>query len=469
MEQTTKQFIPSVNFHLWEPCNMRCKFCFATFQDVKQTILPKGHLSREEAIEVVLQLAEIGFEKITFAGGEPTLCPWLPELIATAKDAGLTTMIVSNGSKLSDDFLEENKTKLDWIAVSIDSLNPATNIETGRAICGKAPLTVDYYKSLVDRIKQHGYGLKINTVVNSKNFNENMSEFIRYAKPKRWKLFQVLPMAGQNDLNISDFKISDEQFQTFLDAHSGLRDITAIIPESNTQMKGSYAMIDPAGRFYDNAAGRHNYSRQILEIGSRLAIQQVNYDFTKFVSRGGIYDWSIHKNLPVRITLSGEVASGKSTVGKLLAEKLNYSFVSIGNKTREYAESRGQSIVDFQKECLLNPDLDKEIDLKFSNECNVTDNLVIDYRLGFKFIKSAYHIFLKISEKTAIERLNSANRKNENSSTLRERNEAFNTQFKNAYGLDYTDERNYNLVADVDEFKSAEEISEYILSKLKMV
>jgi radical S-adenosyl methionine domain-containing protein 2 len=52
---------------------MRCKFCFATFQDVKHSILPKGHLSKEQAIEVVQHLTDIGFEKITFAGGEPTI------------------------------------------------------------------------------------------------------------------------------------------------------------------------------------------------------------------------------------------------------------------------------------------------------------------------------------------------------------------------------------------------------------
>jgi len=271
---------------------MRCKFCFATFQDVKHSILPKGHLPKEQSVEVVLQLAEIGFEKITFAGGEPTLCSWLPELITTAKDAGLTTMIVSNGSKLTDSFLQANKNHLDWIAVSIDSLNATTNIETGRAVSGKTPLQSDYYFSLVDRIKQHGYGLKINTVVSSKNCNENMNEFIRYSKPKRWKLLQVLPMKGQNDLNIDNFKISDEQFQNFIFNHSDQQDITNIVTESNNQMKGSYAMVDPAGRFYDNAEGTHNYSRPILEIGSRLAIQQVNYDFSKFVERGGIYNWT---------------------------------------------------------------------------------------------------------------------------------------------------------------------------------
>lgn len=285
--------IPAVNFHLWEPCNMRCKFCFATFQDVKHSILPKGHLSKEQAIEVVLQLAEIGFEKITFAGGEPTLCPWLPALIETAKRAGLTTMIVSNGSKLTDSFLIENQRYLDWVSVSIDSLNTGTNIDSGRAIAGKTPLQLDYYSSLVDRIKSFGYGLKINTVVSSINYQENMSDFIRYAAPKRWKLFQVLPMKGQNDLNIENFKITDDQFKHFINNHYNLQDTTNIIAENNYQMTGSYAMVDPAGRFYDNTSGGHTYSKPILDIGARLAIQQMSYNFSKFVSRGGIYNWSL--------------------------------------------------------------------------------------------------------------------------------------------------------------------------------
>ncbi|WP_157662576.1 hypothetical protein [Winogradskyella sp. PC-19] len=53
---------------------MRCKFCFATFQDVKQTILPKGHLSEYDVLKVVESIAATGFEKITFARGEPLLC-----------------------------------------------------------------------------------------------------------------------------------------------------------------------------------------------------------------------------------------------------------------------------------------------------------------------------------------------------------------------------------------------------------
>ncbi|QNA44284.1 viperin family antiviral radical SAM protein [Lacibacter sediminis] len=285
----TKQLIPSVNFHLWEPCNMRCKFCFATFQDVKQSVLPKGHLPKEQALEVVSQLAAFGFEKITFAGGEPTLCPWLPELITKAKEAGMTTMLVTNGSRLSDYFLRTNKGKLDWIALSIDSLNSTTNLLTGRAVVGLRPLQLSYYKELSDKIKFFGYGLKINTVVSRVNFTEDMNQFIRYANPIRWKVFQVLPMIGQNDDRINDLIITVLDFRTFLDRHSELKDI--LVPESNEQIKGSYVMVDPAGRFFDNSTGTHNYSQPILEVGIKAAFSEVNYNLEKFIERGGKYDW----------------------------------------------------------------------------------------------------------------------------------------------------------------------------------
>lgn len=289
--------IPSINFHLWEPCNMRCKFCFATFQDVKQSILPKGHLPEKKAVEVVEKIAAAGFEKITFAGGEPLLCKWLPKLIKTAKALGMTTMIVTNGSKLTDSFLKENTAYLDWIAVSIDSLNDVNNIKTGRAITGKRPLNKLYYKDLVDSIKKYGYGLKINTVVNKVNYEDNLTEFIEYAKPKRWKVLQVLPIVGQNDAKIDDFKITKEEYDHFLATH---KNVTTIVPESNDEIKGSYVMVDPAGRFFDNAKGTHNYSKPILEEGIEEAIKTMNYDFGKFLKRGGNYNWKNTKDQDLR-------------------------------------------------------------------------------------------------------------------------------------------------------------------------
>lgn len=285
--------IPSVNFHMWEPCNMRCKFCFATFQDVKQTILPKGHLPKEQAIVVVNELAKFGFEKITFAGGEPTLCPWLDELIVTAKNAGMTTMIVTNGTKLSEEFLCSNKDSLDWIALSVDSVNPQTNLEIGRAITGKRELSFEDYKSLIERIRKYGYGLKINTVVNALNVHEDLSALIQYAQPKRWKILQVMPVSGQNDGKIDDLLVSHDAFESFVKRHEHLSEITTVVPESIDLIRGSYAMVDPAGRFFDSAGGGHKYSEPILTVGAKTALRQVEIEPSKFIIREGIYQWKI--------------------------------------------------------------------------------------------------------------------------------------------------------------------------------
>ncbi|SMO39808.1 radical S-adenosyl methionine domain-containing protein 2 [Saccharicrinis carchari] len=306
--EISNPILPSVNFHLWKSCNMRCNFCFATFQDIKESILPKGHLTREESLGVVHELANVGFKKITFAGGEPTLCPWLPDLIKTAKNLGLTTMIVSNGSILNSNFLEDNKNHLDWIAISVDSLNPETNRKIGRLVNGKEPMSIDTYKSMANMIKHYGYGLKINTVVNNANKTEDMNTFIRYTKPQRWKVLQALSIQGQNDRNTGRFEVSNHEFSGFIDKHKTLDGIVNMVAESNDAMIGSYAMVDPEGRFFDDVDGKHGYSDPINKVGGLKALKQVRYNYDKFIERGGQYEWEKITTKPKHITLSGETA-----------------------------------------------------------------------------------------------------------------------------------------------------------------
>lgn len=285
------QIIPSVNYHLWNPCNMKCKFCFAPFQEAKN-ILPKGHLPKEQSLQLIREIAGFGFEKITFAGGEPTLCPWISELIREAKISGMTTMIVTNGSRLSDDFLEKNKTHLDWVILSVDSILSQTNLNSGRAMVGKNVLSFDDYLQIVDRIKKYGYRLKINTVVHSLNYQESMSEFINYAKPERWKVFQVLPIMGENDEFIDEFKINEEQFNQFITYHQSFVEQGILVRENNSEMIDSYTMIDPAGRFFTNKKGFQEYSKPILQIGIKSAYHEMGYNYGKFIKRGGSYKWN---------------------------------------------------------------------------------------------------------------------------------------------------------------------------------
>ena len=156
-----KNQIPSVNYHFYQPCNMRCKFCFATFYDVVSEVLPPGHLPKADSLALIDRISEAGFQKITFVGGEPMLCSWLDELIERASGNGLTTMVVTNGSLL-ESYLAKRKFLPDWFALSIDSLTEKTNVTTGRAKGGKKPLIKEEYLNLCDIIKANNINSCLN-------------------------------------------------------------------------------------------------------------------------------------------------------------------------------------------------------------------------------------------------------------------------------------------------------------------
>ncbi|MHB8764120.1 MAG: viperin family antiviral radical SAM protein [Deferrisomatales bacterium] len=274
----------AVNYHLWPRCNMSCGFCFCT----KWGPTPRvGLAGAALARAVTSEIANAGLTKITFAGGEPTLCPWLGDALRHAKGLGLATMIVTNGSHLSSQWFKENASFLDWAAVSIDSLDPRTNTGSGRSVRGRGPLTSSEYLSVCRRIREAGVRLKINTAVSLLNWQEDLNSLAEEARPDRWKILQVLPVVGQNERQMSRFAITSEQFQAFCSRHAQ----AGAIAEDNDGMTSSYLMIDCHGRLFDNARGRYRRSRPLPEVGWEAAIADVEFSPDKFLLRGGRYDW----------------------------------------------------------------------------------------------------------------------------------------------------------------------------------
>lgn len=287
----------AVNYHLNKNCNFRCKGCYATFDEdpsVRGVMLP-----REQMFSIVGAIAAgpmpVGktARKLTFAGGEPTLCPWLPELIAHAKSLGLVTMVVTNGSRCTSNYLRRLAPVLDWLTLSIDSLEDETNRAIGRHDSKGHPLSVGAYAQMLADAACLGLRTKVNTVVNRINCHEDMSGFIADSGVARWKVLQVMPVEGQNDANIDLLTLSRVEFDAFVARHqprvsaAGIR----VVPEPVTSIRGSYAMIDPHGRFFDSSAGHHSYSRPILEVGLVEAFKEVSFDRTTFDARGGSYEF----------------------------------------------------------------------------------------------------------------------------------------------------------------------------------
>jgi radical S-adenosyl methionine domain-containing protein 2 len=236
---------------------------------------------------VIAALADTGCEKLNFAGGEPTLRADLPRLLRRAKGRGLVTSIVTNGFRL-DQLLDAHADVLDWVGLSVDSGRESVQRALGR---GKGDHVANSLR-LADRCRELGLRVKLNSVVTALTWDEDMSALVRTIQPERWKAFQVLPMAGQNDGSVEDLLISPDQFRAFVDRHHPLgADGLAPVVEDNDAMRGSYAMVDPLGRFFGNATGRHVYSRPIIEVGVKAALAEVGFVRAKFEERGGSYSW----------------------------------------------------------------------------------------------------------------------------------------------------------------------------------
>ena len=292
---------PAVNWHFWPWCNYGCKFCFARFEDIPRA----DRLPKEIALTVPEMLAEAGADKITFVGGEPTLCPYLGDLLAASKDVGLTTCIVSNASGLTESFLDEWGHLIDWIGLSIDASNDEIHADIGRGMRGDLARSRSHHLELAidawNRCRSRGIRMKLNTVVCKANLDDDMTELVLKLRPERWKIFEVLPVDGQNDGDVDDLLLDEGEFQTWVDRHAWIaNEGIQFVPESNELMRGSYAMMDALGRFYSNSEGGHAYGASILEVGVRDAWEQNCFFEDRFHDRGGVYEWGTGKvSLPM--------------------------------------------------------------------------------------------------------------------------------------------------------------------------
>jgi cytidylate kinase len=86
---------------------------------------------------------------------------------------------------------------------------------------------------------------------------------------------------------------------------------------------------------------------------------------------------------------------------------LQYEIISIGDMKRKLAAEMGINIQDFN---LLGdkPENQKEFDLKYEEyqkNLTLTDNIILDSRLGFYAQPHAFKLLLDVDEKVASERI----------------------------------------------------------------
>lgn len=175
-----------------------------------------------------------------------------------------------------------------------------------------------------------------------------------------------------------------------------------------------------------------------------------------------------------KISLAGDLGSGKSTVAGILIEALGAEKYSTGTIVRSIAERMGMTIGELNVYMETHSEIDIEVDNGLKALADDPRALIIDSRMAWHFTKGTFKVYLSTDVEVASARIMSANRTGEHVATLEEtinctkgRRESEKKRYFTQYGVDITDLTNYSLVVDTT-YATPAEVAEVILSSLEV-
>ena len=174
-----------------------------------------------------------------------------------------------------------------------------------------------------------------------------------------------------------------------------------------------------------------------------------------------------------KISLAGDLGSGKSTVGEILSEKYGLKKVSIGQILREMAQNHNMTVAEFNVYMESHPEYDNLVDDKLKSYENERGNFLFDSRMAWHFVPSGFSVYMKVDVKTAAVRIMNAQREHEKYPSvevavekLTERRNSELLRYNSLYGVDIVDMNNYDLVVDTSG-KTPQEVALIIIENFE--
>jgi predicted cytidylate kinase len=171
----------------------------------------------------------------------------------------------------------------------------------------------------------------------------------------------------------------------------------------------------------------------------------------------------------VIITLGGLPGSGKTTVARILADKLKMEYINAGDIFRNLAAKKGMTLEEFGFFAERNPNIDKAIDKKLL-EIARRDNVILEGRLAGIMLElndvEALKVWLEAPLEVRVERIGGRDSKSTEAALadtqMREKSEW--DRYYNIYHVDIRDLGVYNLVIQTQD-RPPEEIADEIIEK----
>ena len=174
-----------------------------------------------------------------------------------------------------------------------------------------------------------------------------------------------------------------------------------------------------------------------------------------------------------KISLAGDLGSGKSTVSKILIEALGAEYYHTGGIVRAVAEKHGMTVGELNVYMETHPEIDNEIDDGLRALSEVDKLLIIDSRLAWHFTSGTFKIYLSTDIETSALRIMCANRVGEHAASLSEtvaqtraRRASEKKRYMELYGVNIKDLSNYDLIVDTT-YATPDEVAEVIINAFR--
>lgn len=175
-----------------------------------------------------------------------------------------------------------------------------------------------------------------------------------------------------------------------------------------------------------------------------------------------------------KITITGDLGSGKSAVSRILCERTGFQYISTGRIQRQLAQELGIDTLEMNRRADTDPSIDERIDGIFVDLGKNQDSYVVDSRMAWFFLPESFKVYLKTDIHVAVDRI--LGDPNRNSEQYDDRDEAIrkitarkqseNERFLTKYGADCSDLTNFNLVVDTTK-RTPEEVAALIIKGLE--
>lgn len=171
------------------------------------------------------------------------------------------------------------------------------------------------------------------------------------------------------------------------------------------------------------------------------------------------------------ISITGDLASGQSTVAEMLAKELNYYLYRNGAYFRKLAVDAGMSVTEFGEYVKEHPEIDMQIEKSATEYAKNNDNIIIDAKMGWYAVPESFKVYLKVDIDVAAKRaFADPNRKrSENLPTVEAQKEDMIRRTKNdleryfeLYKVRRDDMSNYDYILDTSNLTP-----EDVLNKIK--